>query len=248
MDHSFSPMQLCRLAAFATLSALASGCSRSAATPSVSTTSPLSASVAANVPAEPAIVAAVVPPLRVRALLEERDRTPDDRAIDDAKQGAEVLAYLGVEPGMNVAELTSGGGYYTELIARSVGTNGRVFAENPPSLLAKSGLAPAWDDRLLHPPGTRIVRVDAELGVPLPLAGLDLVYAGDDLGDLGAQKVNAGATEAWGALREGGRFVVMQKAANVEARRLIERFGFRLVSEGRFLRGGGRVLLTFVKP
>lgn len=67
---------------------------------------------------------------RYEAALEAPDRFQGDRARDAARQPDKVLALLGVEPGMHVLDLYSGGGYYTELLSLLVGPEGRVTAHN----------------------------------------------------------------------------------------------------------------------
>ena len=235
-----------RLLPFALAGAFASGCGGGAQAQRVSVATPSSASLTREAPV---VIGSIADSPRALAVLAEPDRTPEDLALDAERQGADVLTYLDVEPGMTIAELAPGSGYFTELLARSVGHEGRLFAENPPSLLAKRGLDRAWDERLKRPVTARVVRLDSELGVPLPLRGFDLVYVDDGLGDLTPDAVNAGAMAAWHALREGGRFVVVDRAdAGSAIRRVVENCGFRLTSEGRFLRDGGRTLLTFTRP
>ena len=58
------------------------------------------------------------------------DRTERDRSIDAKRKPVETLAFLRLRPGMRVAEIGAGGGYSTELIARSVGPSGKVYAQN----------------------------------------------------------------------------------------------------------------------
>jgi predicted methyltransferase len=43
-----------------------------------------------------------------------------------------VLAFLGVAPGMTVLDMNAATGWYTEILARVVGPNGRVIAHNHP--------------------------------------------------------------------------------------------------------------------
>ena len=64
-----------------------------------------------------------------RALAAEA-RPAADRARDAARKPGEVLAFFGIEPGMTVLDVFSGGGYYTEIAARIVGPAGRVIAHN----------------------------------------------------------------------------------------------------------------------
>ncbi len=57
------------------------------------------------------------------------DRSDDDKALDAGRQPAEMLAFFGISPGMNVADLAAGFGYTTELFARAVGPNGKVYGQ-----------------------------------------------------------------------------------------------------------------------
>ena len=56
------------------------------------------------------------------------DRPEADKARDAGRKPAEVLEFLGIAPGMTVLDMFSGGGYYTEIIARVVGEDGHVVA------------------------------------------------------------------------------------------------------------------------
>ena len=42
-----------------------------------------------------------------------------------------MLAFTGVRPGMTVLDVSAGGGYTTELLARAVAPGGRVYAQTP---------------------------------------------------------------------------------------------------------------------
>jgi predicted methyltransferase len=55
-------------------------------------------------------------------------RSEADRERDARRKPAEVLQFFGVEPGMTVLDLFSGGGYYSELLAYVVGAKGNVTA------------------------------------------------------------------------------------------------------------------------
>ena len=71
-------------------------------------------------------------------LAEELDasgRSDEDKAKDEARRPGEVLAFLGVEPGMTVMDLLASGGWYTEVLSVAVGPEGAVYAQNPPMLL-----------------------------------------------------------------------------------------------------------------
>lgn len=55
-------------------------------------------------------------------------RLEGDYARDANRKPGQVLAFLGIQPGMRVLDMFSGGGYYTELLAHVVGDEGHVTA------------------------------------------------------------------------------------------------------------------------
>jgi predicted methyltransferase len=64
------------------------------------------------------------------AKLQQGTRTAEDRARDAGRRPAEVVAFLGIEPGMTVVDLIAAGGYYTEVLSVAVGPTGKVHAQN----------------------------------------------------------------------------------------------------------------------
>ena len=66
----------------------------------------------------------------IARLLASPDRTAADRGNDTRRKPQQMLAFSGVAPGMRVLDLGAGGGYSTELMARAVGPQGRVWAQN----------------------------------------------------------------------------------------------------------------------
>jgi predicted methyltransferase len=58
------------------------------------------------------------------------DRSKADRERDAREKPAEVLAFTGFKPGMTVADIFGGGGYYSELVANVVGPSGKVLLVN----------------------------------------------------------------------------------------------------------------------
>ncbi len=69
----------------------------------------------------------------VSAALQHTDRPLADVADDARRMPLEVLAFAGLEAGMDVLELEAGGGYYTEILSRAVGADGSVIMHNPQS-------------------------------------------------------------------------------------------------------------------
>lgn len=57
-------------------------------------------------------------------------RTEADRARDAGRKPAQVLEFFGIQPGMTVLDMYSGGGYYTEMLSHIVGPEGSVIAHS----------------------------------------------------------------------------------------------------------------------
>jgi predicted methyltransferase len=68
----------------------------------------------------------------IDAAIASKDRPQADIARDATAKPRELLAFLGVKPGMRVIDMFAAGGYYTELLARGVGVKGQVIAWNNP--------------------------------------------------------------------------------------------------------------------
>ena len=57
-------------------------------------------------------------------------RPAEDRDRDAGRKPADVIAFLGIRPGMTVIDLIAAGGYYTEVLSVAVGPTGKVYAQN----------------------------------------------------------------------------------------------------------------------
>ncbi|TGX50128.1 methyltransferase [Sphingomonas gei] len=67
----------------------------------------------------------------VTAALADSARPAADKERDAARHPGELLAFAGVKPGDKVADFIMGGGYFTRILARTVGPRGRVYAYQP---------------------------------------------------------------------------------------------------------------------
>lgn len=107
-------------------------------------------------------------------------RPAPDREQDASRRPGEIMRYFGVEPGMTVLDVYSGGGYYTEIAARIVGPAGRVVAHNNQAYLdyAADEIAARYADgrlgnvRRIHGP---VTAMDIEPG-SVDVALLILAY------------------------------------------------------------------------
>lgn len=73
--------------------------------------------------------AATVDPVYAQALANPA-RTAADRERDARDRPAELLALAGIRPGMKVADIFGGGGYYAEILSYVVGPTGKVQLVN----------------------------------------------------------------------------------------------------------------------
>ncbi len=183
------------------------------------------------------------------------DRSGADRELDEGRRPGELLAFVGVKPGMRVAEIGAGSGYTAELLARAVGPEGKVYGVNTPWVLEKFAEKP-WSERLAKPVMKNVVRVDREIDDPLPpeATALDavlsvLIY--HDLFWLGGDRANMN-TAIFKALRPGGVYVIVDHSGRpgtgssevktlhrIEeqvVRQEVESAGFVLADEATFLR------------
>lgn len=73
------------------------------------------------------------------AVFGQDDRPAQDYEMYAVRKSADVLAFTGVKPGMSVVEMEAGDGFYTELLSRVVGEEGRIYMQNPPSFASFLG-------------------------------------------------------------------------------------------------------------
>lgn len=144
------------------------------------------------------------------------DRPAEDKALDAGRKPVELLTYLGIGRGMKVAEISAGAGYMAELLARVVGPEGAVWAQNSPDMLAKFAEKP-WSDRLARLKMPWLVRVDRDLQSPLPpdAKDLDMVVMHLVYHDTVAMGVDRTAMIGgiWAALRAGGMLAIIDHSA-----------------------------------
>jgi predicted methyltransferase len=108
------------------------------------------------------------------AAVKHAGRPAADSARDSLDHPAEILRLAGIKPGMKVADVLAGDGYYSELLSYVVGPRGHVWLINNPAFDHWS--QPELKNRLS---GDRFSNVTAETveldDMKLPAASLDAV-------------------------------------------------------------------------
>jgi len=71
-------------------------------------------------------------PQRIASIVASPDRSEADRTNDLRRKPEQMLAFLGLREGQTALDLSTGGGYTTELLARAVGPTGWAFGQSAP--------------------------------------------------------------------------------------------------------------------
>jgi predicted methyltransferase len=92
---------------------------------------------------------ATVTPERAAQIVASPDRTAADRTNDQRRKPEHLLVFMAIKPGMVVLDVSAGGGYTTELLARAIGPLGTVYGQSqardparPPPAAPEGGGAP----------------------------------------------------------------------------------------------------------
>ena len=145
----------------------------------------------------------------VAAAVADAARPPADTMRDDNRKPALVVAVSGLKPGMVVAELGSAGGYYTRILAKTVGDKGKVISVVGMQPNADAGM------KALQPtyPNLGIVADDLTKLTALP-EKVDMVWTTDNYHDFHNRLDMAAFDKAvFNALKPGGIFFVEDHAA-----------------------------------
>ncbi len=80
---------------------------------------------------------------RIAAIVASPDRSSADRNNDLRRKPVPFLAFMGLAPGMTALDISAGGGYTTELLARALGPSGQVYSQTRPRDPNRPAPAPA---------------------------------------------------------------------------------------------------------
>lgn len=209
----------------------------------------LAAAAAACLIAAPAATLAQDAPAHVAAALADAGRPAADKERDVARKPGEMLAFAEVKPGQAVMDLIPGGGYFTRILSKAVGPNGKVYA-------ATSGAYAKQIEPVAKDPAYANVQVVEPPVVAKPPEPVDLIFTAQNYHDLhlAQMKLDVAAFNKglFDALKPGGLLVVVDHAAVAGApltvadtlhridpaiaRKEIEAAGFEFVAENNALR------------
>jgi predicted methyltransferase len=206
--------------------------------------------------------AAAVPQSQVPQYITDAINSPArplaDRKLDPSRKPEQLMVFFGIKPGMEVADLWAGGGYTTELLARTVGSNGKVYSQNMefPASFKKAG--ELWQARVKEPGLAGVIEItkpfDAPDLLPVPPGSLDAVIINMNYHDMVGRGFNRDNINhvVFTALKPGGIYGLVDNSAkpgtgasdantlhrideNFEVSE-IEKAGFRLAATSDVLR------------
>src|SRR5580704_5889175 len=188
------------------------------------------------------------------AIIAAPDRSDADRQTDLRRQPAKLLAFTGVKGGMKVLDMGAGAGYSTELMARAVGPEGHVYAQESAAVMER--VKDKVDIRAQNPVMKNTVHLIRNYDDPIPpdVSGLDLItffFAYHDVTYMPADRAEMNR-KMFAALKPGGLLVIADHSAKpgegtsvaktlhrIEEstlRKEIEAAGFKLAAEADFLK------------
>jgi predicted methyltransferase len=190
----------------------------------------------------------------IRAVINAKDRSDEDRKLDAGRRPAELLAFLGVMPGQRIVEIGSYQGYMAELLGRAVAPTGKVYAQDPAQF--NKFTTKVWEGRKHNPAMKNIVHIERPFDAPVPpeVKDLDAVVCGLFYHDMVWMKVDRAKMNGsiFRALKPGGVYFIYDHSARegagandvktlhrIEEKTLrseVESAGFKLAATASFLR------------
>jgi predicted methyltransferase len=202
------------------------------------------------------------------AILAAPDRSEADKKTDATRHTDQMLPFLGVKTGMKVLDVSVGGGYTTELLARAVGPTGKVYAQDvaAPNERAKA----AFDARMKTPAMANVQPVTSPYDDPIPpgVNNLDIITLFYNYHDISFMDVDRAKMDKkmFDALKPGGILLIADHSAaagtgtsvaktlhridEATVKQEVEAAGFKLLASADYLRNAEdkRDTLVFRSP
>src|SRR5260221_571177 len=69
---------------------------------------------------------------QIKKIVASPERSAADRTNDLRRHPEQILEFIAIRPGIAALDVSAGGGYTTELLARSIGPTGKVYGQSRP--------------------------------------------------------------------------------------------------------------------
>jgi predicted methyltransferase len=153
----------------------------------------------------------------IAAALADPARPAEDTARDAARHPAETIAFARVKPGDRVVDFIMGGGYFTRILARTVGPKGQVYGFMPDEFI-KFKPSYGTDQKAVAAAYANIVAINGPLGAPALPDKVDVAitvqnYHDMHLGLFPADTAARANAALFKALKHGGTLLVIDHVA-----------------------------------
>ena len=144
-------------------------------------------------------------------------RPADDVKRDDARKPAAILEFAQIKPGDKAIDFIMGGGYFTRLLARTVGPKGTVYAYQPAEFI-KFRAQYAEEQNTVAGAYANVTPLNNSLGALNFPERVNLIFTAQNYHDLHLDAFPAGAVDAvnaalFKALKPGGALLIIDHAA-----------------------------------
>jgi ubiquinone/menaquinone biosynthesis C-methylase UbiE len=128
----------------------------------------------------------------------------DRQEREREEQPSRAIQLMGIEPGMMVADIGAGSGYFTERVAKIVGPKGHVYATD-----IQRGMLALLEQRIARERLQNVTTILSEPSNPrLPANSIDLAFMVDVYHELGEPQTVLGHLRT--ALRPGARLILIE--------------------------------------
>ena len=107
---------------------------------------------------------------QIKQIVASPDRSAADRTNDLRRKPEQMLAFIGIHPGIVALDLSAAGGYTTELLARAIGPSGKVYGQSQPRDPHQVPTPPAAPEGNSNPTVTPSTAPAIPLSAPRPSA------------------------------------------------------------------------------
>jgi predicted methyltransferase len=159
-------------------------------------------------------------PSNIAAAVADSNRPDADKQLDADRKPGETLAFAGVKSGESIAELISGGGYFTRVLAKAVGPKGHVYSWAPPRPADAPATLPDFAAKvkvIAADPSYANVTV-VQQGMSTAFAGnpVDMIFTAQNYHDFhNFKEVDMGEFNkaVFNSLKPGGLYIVLDHSA-----------------------------------
>jgi len=154
-------------------------------------------------------------PAYIVAAISDRQRPAADKDRDAARRPADMIAFAGIRPGYVVLEILPGGGYFTRIFSKVVGSQGHLFAAVPDP--KSSDAEPAAPQIAADIEYSNVIVVPLTADALNVLPPVDVIWTSQNYHDLHLSRVHADVAaldRTWfKILKPGGVVVIVDHVA-----------------------------------